>query len=237
MFTKHAQQDLNAGNPTATSTRRRWLSFTLRTLILIVVICAIAAGWWTQRGRWWRYRLANGGDPAIYWPRLLALSETEQHGFEVELPIDIWPGSENGSHNGWVWVRGGNVLRCVTPDGRVMGEGGILIAGTKPEVLWNGTLSDHRAGIALFNVEGGDHYLIFITAEPHPVVRLLVDVESVDVTARVIHSEAPPVLELSSKDGSFVERFSCDPNALAKGKRRAAPDQTLAKPWSVRLFR
>ena len=51
--------------------RRKWLQYSLRTLIVIVAACAIVAGWWTQRGRWWRYRLANGGDPNVYWPRLL----------------------------------------------------------------------------------------------------------------------------------------------------------------------
>src|SRR5688572_31726077 len=96
---------------------RRWWRYSLRTLVIVVAIFAIAAGWWTQRARWWRCRLANGGDPDVFWTRLLVLSETNEHSFEKNATLDIWPGEDEGSQNGWVWVRRGRTLRCVTPDG------------------------------------------------------------------------------------------------------------------------
>jgi hypothetical protein len=216
--------------------RRKWLRYGLRTLAALVLICAIAAGWWTQRGRWWRYRLANGGDPSVFWPRLLALSDIEDHSFDKEADFDVWPGIHEGSQNGWVWVRHGSTLRGVTPDGDVLGEGGILIAGKRPKVLWNGTLPDGGAGIALFNVEGEDRYLIFIAAKPYPVVRLLVVVNSPGVSARVIDSQPVPVLELSSNDGLFTEKFSCDAETLTRGKP-PVDTQPSTKPWIVRLSR
>jgi hypothetical protein len=104
-------------------------------------------------------------------------------------------------------------------------------------VLWSGTLPDGGAGIALFNVEGDDRYLIFISARPYPVVRLLVVVDSPSVSARVINSQPAPVLELSSNDGAFTEQFSCEAETLARGKPPAGTQQPSTKPWTVRLSR
>jgi hypothetical protein len=119
----------------------------------------------------------------------------------------------------------------------VLGEGGIVINGKTPQVLWNGTLPDDRSGIVLFNAEEDDRYLIFIAAEPYPVVRLLVVLNSPDVSAHLVENQPVPVVELSSNDGAFKERFSCDADVLAKGKPPIDRNQAPPKPWFVRLSR
>ena len=214
--------------------RRRWLQFSLRTLMLVVTVFAIGVGLWTLRDRWWKYRLTSGADPQTAWSHLLDLSGIESRNSE-EQPLNIWP--QDGDGDGWVWVRHGDTLRCVTPRGKVLGAGGIFVEGTNPKVVWNGMLPNNRPGIAIYTSEVGNSYLLFVSVIHNPVVPLMVEVDDPGVTAALVGQESSPEIELKSPDGSISEIFFLE-HCLrtANGWEYVSSGSQTQAPWHVWSF-
>jgi len=162
------------------------------------------------------------------WSTLLDLSGLKDEpttGQNQDRPLDIWMQQPGRIESGWVWVRQGCTLRVVTPDGKVLGQGGIIVNSSHPKVIWNGMLPDGQPGIAIFNAKKGEErYLMFLSAlasDDVIVLRLMVKLKLADITAHLVAEHPEPRIELRTPDGKDSQTFS-----LHYGDLRA-------KPWSV----
>jgi hypothetical protein len=217
--------------PETHATRRRWTTFTLKGLAIGVAVVAIIVGVLSQRGRWYRNRLGNGGDPAYYFPTLMALSELEEHESD-QAEFHVWPSQNHTYSEGAVWVRHGSTLRCVKPDGTVVGDGGIVVNGKNVEVLWNGFLSDGRPAIVLFSGDTSDEaFLMLVAAASQPVVHCFLSIAEPGVSGKAVDNQSWPTIELRTANGTIREQISMDPAQLNKAGEKWRANSS--HPWQL----
>ena len=212
--------------------RRRWLQFRLRTLILFIGLCAVLLALWQMQARLCLLALRSPPLAKAAWARLLRLNGMSAFASTTEPPVDFWPQNDVGLTTAWEWVRQGDRLWYVTPQGRVSGF--ITVGDATPQLLWKGMLTNNnRPGIAVLSGEvRGKRWLVCASVtkeDPRPIVRLLVRVDDAGATCRLVSDSPSPQFEVRSSDGRFVETFPFE--EMPRGTPQSQPPGP--KPWKV----
>jgi hypothetical protein len=226
------------GNEKAVRTpRRRWLRFSLATLLLLVTLSAVGAWLFTNnRDRWWVMKLAQPETADAAWQKIVEINKWEPFHFDKGRPIEVWAQHPVSILPGYVWVRQGDSLRCVSPHGQFL-DHIINIDGQQVQVLWNGMLPDGQPGIALFRAPGKqDGFLICVSAVDSAGTRLITSRVVVTgmkpgVTAAVTSAGPPPAFVFATADGKYREEFEFPYGPAQDDTWEATSGDTISGPW------